>query len=319
LENFNLQVFLTNESEQLTGNIPKELGSLKNLQVLNLANNQLTGKIPVELGNLTNLNWLNLSFNQLSGNIPVKLGNLNNLFELFLHENKLKGEIPTELGNINYLTRVNLGFNQLTGSIPIELANPTAFSEFFLSGNLLTGTIPAELGKLTNLKILSLNENELTGTIPHELGNLTNIIGMHLSYNQLSGCYPNSFTLFCDVPFSFSNEKISDGNQFDAEWEDFCTNNDGACVPNSTDSYDQTEIVNFTYDHLSQTLHITSSNLPVENITLYGTNGQLSKNYKLNTFNNTKISLTGLPTGLYVVVATVKGKLYKANYYKITI
>ena len=42
---------------QLTGEIPAELGSLTQLY---LNNNQLTGEIPAELGNLTNLNWLYL-------------------------------------------------------------------------------------------------------------------------------------------------------------------------------------------------------------------------------------------------------------------
>ena len=39
----------------LNGRIPKELGSLANLQGLSLNNNQLTGEIPPELGGLSNL------------------------------------------------------------------------------------------------------------------------------------------------------------------------------------------------------------------------------------------------------------------------
>ena len=36
--------------------------------------NELTGEIPPELGNLTNLNWLDLSNNQLTG-VPSQVGN----------------------------------------------------------------------------------------------------------------------------------------------------------------------------------------------------------------------------------------------------
>lgn len=39
----------------LFGTIPKEIGMLKNLEVLDLGSNQLTGKIPPEIGNLTSI------------------------------------------------------------------------------------------------------------------------------------------------------------------------------------------------------------------------------------------------------------------------
>ena len=49
---------------------------------LHLTSNQLTGEIPVEIGQLTNLNSLNLSGNQLTGEIPQEVCDLiesNNL------------------------------------------------------------------------------------------------------------------------------------------------------------------------------------------------------------------------------------------------
>jgi len=45
---------------QLTGNIPSELGLLSNLQELHLEGNQLSGNIPSELGLLTSLEMLHL-------------------------------------------------------------------------------------------------------------------------------------------------------------------------------------------------------------------------------------------------------------------
>ena len=55
------QIVLTNNG--LTGPIPVELGSLSNLNVLNLGHNGLTGEIPAELGNLTSLVTLGLGLN----------------------------------------------------------------------------------------------------------------------------------------------------------------------------------------------------------------------------------------------------------------
>ena len=45
------------------------LGSLSNLETLDLAGNQLTGEIPTELGNLSNLQGLWLHGNRLTGEL----------------------------------------------------------------------------------------------------------------------------------------------------------------------------------------------------------------------------------------------------------
>ena len=65
--------------------------------------NELSGEIPVELGNLTNLQLLYLWGNELSGEIPAELGNLTSLLYLFLGLNELSGAIPAELGNLTSL------------------------------------------------------------------------------------------------------------------------------------------------------------------------------------------------------------------------
>ena len=54
-----------------------------------LHNNQLSGEIPSELGSLSNLEWLWLQRNQLSGEIPAELGSLSNLERLDLSDNQL--------------------------------------------------------------------------------------------------------------------------------------------------------------------------------------------------------------------------------------
>ena len=174
----------------LSGEIPAELGNLTSLEGLQLHNNQLTGAIPAELGSLTNLTHLYLSGNQLTGAIPTELGNLANLQTLYLHRNQLTGTIPAELGSLPSLQSLWLYDNQLTGEIPAELGSLPSLQSLWLQGNQLTGEIPAELGSLTNLRWLWLYDNQLTGAIPAELGNLTNLTHLYLSGNQLTGCRP---------------------------------------------------------------------------------------------------------------------------------
>ena len=74
-----------------------------------LEDNQLTGEIPSELGSLSSLIWLNLSGNQLSGEIPPELGNLSNLEWLSLVENELSGCVPSGLINVDFNDLDDLG------------------------------------------------------------------------------------------------------------------------------------------------------------------------------------------------------------------
>ena len=100
---------------QLSGEIPAELGSLANLTGLFLSGNELSGEIPAELGDLANLEYLDLSSNQLIGEIPAELGGLTNLEYLSLWKNQLSGEIPPELGSLANMEALGLSGNQLNG------------------------------------------------------------------------------------------------------------------------------------------------------------------------------------------------------------
>ncbi|GMI78350.1 hypothetical protein like AT2G34930 [Hibiscus trionum] len=79
----------------LTGNIPSELGLLQGLYALNLSHNRLSGNIPSAIGNMSLLESLDLGYNNLSGEIPVSLTLLDPLSTLSLAYNNLSGKIPT--------------------------------------------------------------------------------------------------------------------------------------------------------------------------------------------------------------------------------
>ena len=174
----------------LTGSIPPELGTLAELQDLNLSYNRLTGTIPVELGALSNLRELGLIANALTGTIPAELGALDDLQFLGLTHNQLTGTIPPELGALGDLRYLDVADNQLTGTIPVGLGGLRQLETLGLAGNQLTGTIPPELGGLRQLETLSLAANRLTGAIPVELGGLRNLHTLNLIRNQLTGTIP---------------------------------------------------------------------------------------------------------------------------------
>lgn len=177
---------------RLIGEIPSELGTLTNLEVLRLGVNSLSGEIPSELGSLTNLKRLSLFSNSLRGEIPEELGDLTNLKRLDLGSNRLSGKVPSKLGGLPNLEWLLLFINDLSGSIPGELGDLTNLEMLALGGNRLSGEIPSELGDLINLDYMILDDNELNGSIPASLGYLLNLDQLILDYNRLSGEIPAS-------------------------------------------------------------------------------------------------------------------------------
>ncbi|PKA64504.1 Systemin receptor SR160 [Apostasia shenzhenica] len=87
-------IFLDLSYNQLSGEIPKELGGMYYLMVLNLGHNMLSGLIPAELGRLRYVAVFDLSHNSLEGPIPASFGGLSMLSEIDLSNNRLNGSIP---------------------------------------------------------------------------------------------------------------------------------------------------------------------------------------------------------------------------------
>ncbi|KAL3504940.1 hypothetical protein ACH5RR_034781 [Cinchona calisaya] len=101
---------------------------------LDLSMNQLTGEIPSQLGELGALHSLNLSFNILTGHIPKSFSIMEKLESLDLSHNNLVGSIPPEIVQLNFISTFNVSFNNLSGSIPFE-KNFRTFDESSYRGN----------------------------------------------------------------------------------------------------------------------------------------------------------------------------------------
>ena len=197
----------------LRGEIPSEIGNLSNLTELHLGHNGLQGEIPAEIGNLVNLTYLSLWDNELTGSIPPEIGNLVSLTYLSLWDNELTGSIPPEIGNLNNLIFLSISENKINGKIPLELGNLIHLNSLGLFNNELTGSIPSEIGNLVNLTYLGLFNNELTGGIPSEIWELKNIEFFRLENNQLINEIPESI---CELDFNWSNTTFFNisNNQF---------------------------------------------------------------------------------------------------------
>ena len=137
------------------GQISPEIGSLDRLEALDLGRATITGELPPELGQLRNLRLLRIIGEPpgdagLTGGIPPELGNLANLKRLSLAGNRLTGEIPQELGELPELEHLFLMSvsnryievtNQLSGCVPRNFLNRSRFS--LAAGNLPFCPLPA--------------------------------------------------------------------------------------------------------------------------------------------------------------------------------
>ena len=159
-----------------------------------LPDNNLTGEIPPELGSLGSIRVLNLSGNNLSGEIPSELWDISSFHTLDLSGNQLAGEIPSELWDISSFHTLDLSGNQLAGEIPPELGSIQSIQELVLSANQLSGEIPPELGHLQNsgLRVLRLDRNNLNGEIPPELGDIRTLDTLSIRGNHFTGCIPRA-------------------------------------------------------------------------------------------------------------------------------
>ncbi|KNA19118.1 hypothetical protein SOVF_064300 [Spinacia oleracea] len=108
---------------QLTGNrfsgeLPPDIGRMKNFSMLHFADNNFNGSLPSNIEKMS-LVFLNVSRNNFSGTIPMQIGNLKCLQDLDLSLNNFSGIFPTSLNDLGELNKFNVSFNPfISGVIP---------------------------------------------------------------------------------------------------------------------------------------------------------------------------------------------------------
>ncbi|XP_054814922.1 receptor-like protein EIX1 [Prosopis cineraria] len=201
------------------GEIRPSLMQLKSLGHLNLSFNSFNGTAtPQFLGSLDNLQYLNLSYAGFGGLIPSSLGNLSHLEVLDL---KVRHDLSidnfqwiTGLISLEYLdmSGVNLSLvkdwvdalNQLPSIFELHLSgcslfgydpslvslNFTSLAVMDLSFNNFNSKIPDWVQNVSSLQYLDMSESKLYGRIPLGLGEMPNLVSLDLSlnYNLTASC-----------------------------------------------------------------------------------------------------------------------------------
>ena len=171
------------------------------MAVLRLQENNLSGEIPPELGNLSNLQGIEISGNNLNGGIPDEIGNLPNLRLFFVSSNpEISGCVPDgvlaiETTDLEHVELPPCG--QAECDVLVSLYEETDGGNWTNSDGWLTAAPLGEwYGVTTNefgrVVAIDLTGNNLSGEIPNALGQLAVLDASRLSGNAITGCVPLS-------------------------------------------------------------------------------------------------------------------------------
>ena len=138
--------------------LPKEIGKLKNLRVLECEGNKLEA-LPEELSKLQNLEILRLGRNQIKDLSALK--KMNNLVTLVVDNNRLRTLDDFDLGSKSRLITLSANNNEIVDA-PSDIGKCTLLTEILLNKNNIE-ELPGEWGELKEKKVreIDLDDNPI--------------------------------------------------------------------------------------------------------------------------------------------------------------
>ncbi|KAL5737671.1 hypothetical protein ACOSP7_030432 [Xanthoceras sorbifolium] len=123
--------------------IEYEYSTILNLvRVIDLSKNNFSGEIPREVTALKELQWLNLSHNSLTGRIPHNIGAMREIEDIDFSANQLSSEIPESISNLTFFRYLNLADNKLSRRIPTSTQIQGFEASCFTGNDLCRSPLP---------------------------------------------------------------------------------------------------------------------------------------------------------------------------------
>jgi Leucine-rich repeat (LRR) protein len=175
------ELIVINETNEKVGlkELPKEIGNLTELELLNIGGNLLTD-LPKEISNLKKLEWLSLEKNGIS-KLPMVITSLEKLKVLILNNNPIS-ELPKELSTLAQLESLEIR-NSGIKCISLGIDSLLKLKKLDLGANELK-VVPEFIGRLVELESLSIGKNQIK-ELPEELKALKKLKKLVLSDNEI--------------------------------------------------------------------------------------------------------------------------------------
>lgn len=214
----------------ISGNLDNKIGKFRALKGLHLFSNNFYGDLAPEIGDLKFLVFLNIANNLVGGEIPNEITKLNKLRVLRINNNDMYGKLPQDIGDMEDLEELNVEGLNMNGNIPdslyklsdlqiLKLHDTTAceeietFDDEGISEGVyydceksrtmgFTGSIKTEIGNLKKLRLLHLFNNPLTGSLPTELGNCEKLVDVRIHKTNIQGSVPTEVCKLRDLDLS---------------------------------------------------------------------------------------------------------------------
>ncbi len=181
----------------LSGSLPSVIGSLTDLELLDLGSNpDLSGVLPEETGDLVNLETFRAVTTGLQGSLPASMGNLSKLANLHIGNNHIEGKIPESWEGMTAMQNFELFGTDIQSPLPKTIFTAwTHLGSFIMHGNPgLTGSLPPQLGQLTtdnSTLNIQLHNCNFSGGIPEEWAAIPEVCTqLYLYGNQLTEQIP---------------------------------------------------------------------------------------------------------------------------------
>ncbi|OEL21413.1 putative inactive leucine-rich repeat receptor-like protein kinase [Dichanthelium oligosanthes] len=153
---------LSLRNNSLQGHLPESVRDMGSLRSLTLASNNLSGGVP-DLSALKNLQVIDLANNSLGPAFP-RLG--RKVASVVLSGNRFSDGLPGELSSFYLLEHLDVSRNRFVGPFPPKLLALPSIEYLSIAGNRFTGLLAANMSCGENLRFVDVSSNLLTGNLP---------------------------------------------------------------------------------------------------------------------------------------------------------
>lgn len=153
---------LSLRNNSLQGPLPDSVRDMGSLRSLTLASNNLSGQVP-DLSALKNLQVVDLANNSLGPAFPL-LG--RKVASVVLSGNRFGDGLPSEVSSFYLLERLDVSRNRFVGPFPPTLLALPSIEYLSIAGNRFTGLLAANMSCGENLRFVDVSSNLLTGSLP---------------------------------------------------------------------------------------------------------------------------------------------------------